>query len=95
VAADLEALEAQERFRAVTSLIRAAGSQIGSTGYTVIGSVLFLNAEIIAGEITDHAVNSPQLALTIDFVVSAFLQITAGQTPPEPDTAALFPDAYK
>jgi hypothetical protein len=89
------AAEAHERYRAVVSLIRAAGSQIGASGYPAIGSILFMNAVTIAGEITDHTADSPQLALTVDFIVSAFLQITAGRIPPEPDTAELFPDAYK
>jgi hypothetical protein len=80
---EIDIIEAQERFRALASLIKAAGSRIGANGYQAIGSVLFMNAETIAGEITDHSALSPQLALTVDFIVSAALQITAGLEPPQ------------
>jgi hypothetical protein len=83
VAADIAATEAMERYQALASLVQAAGSQIGANGYVTIGSVLFMNAETIAAEITDHSVQNPQLALAVDFIVNAFLQMTTEKALPD------------
>lgn len=75
--------ETQQRFAALASLFKATGSQIGASGYPVLGSVLFMNAEPLASEASQAADANPMLALFLDLVVNMALQITAGQEMPD------------
>ena len=84
--ADIEGIQAAQaaeyaaRFRGLSALFHAIGSQIGAGGYEKTGAIIFMNADVVAEEVTQHSMQNPHLGMLADLICNAFLTITAGIT---------------